>query len=62
MENHVDTLGYDLTYSLGIQEFGVIEIRDLTPNGRNIQVTEDNKLEYIKLVCQLKMSGSKLQQ
>lgn len=62
MENHVDTLGYDLTYSLGIQEFGVIEIRDLTPNGRNIQVTEDNKLEYIKLVYQLKMSGSKLQQ
>lgn len=62
MENTVDTLGYDLTFSLEIQEFGVTEVRELIPNGGNIQVTEQNKLEYIQLVCQLKMSGSIKQQ
>jgi E3 ubiquitin-protein ligase HUWE1 len=62
IENHVDTLGYDLTFSLEIQEFGVTEVRELKTNGGNIAVTEENKLEYIQLVCQLKMSGSINQQ
>lgn len=62
MENHVESLGYDLTFSLEIQEFGVTEVRELKPNGCNITVTEENKLEYIQLVCQLKMSGSIKQQ
>lgn len=62
LENHVSTLGYELTFSLEVQEFGVTEIRDLIENGRNITVTEDNKLEYIHMVCQLKMSGSIKQQ
>jgi len=62
IENKVDTLGYDLTFSLEIQEFGVTEVRELIPNGGNINVTEENKLEYIQLVCQLKMSGSIKQQ
>lgn len=43
---------------LQIEEFGVSEIRDLKPNGRNIPVTEDNKKEYVKLICQEKMTGS----
>jgi len=43
---------------LQIQEFGVTEIRDLKPNGRNIRVTEENKKEYVKLVCQMKMTGA----
>lgn len=62
IENHVDTLGYDLMFSSEIQEFGVTEVRELIPNGGNIAVTEDNKLEYIQMVCQLKMSGSIKQQ
>lgn len=62
IENKVDTLGYDLTFSLEIQEFGVTEVRELIPNGGNINVTEENKLEYISMVCQLKMSGSIKQQ
>uniref|UniRef100_A0A1B0GIT8 HECT-type E3 ubiquitin transferase n=1 Tax=Lutzomyia longipalpis TaxID=7200 RepID=A0A1B0GIT8_LUTLO len=61
-ENHITALGYELTFSLELQEFGVTEVRDLIPNGRNITVTEENKLEYIRLVCQLKMSGSIKQQ
>lgn len=62
IENHVDTLGYDLTFSLEVQEFGVTEVRELKTNGMNIPVTEENKLEYIQLVCQMKMSGSIKQQ
>ena len=41
-----------------IEEFGVSEVRDLKANGRNIPVTEDNKKEYVKLICQQKMTGS----
>ncbi|XP_063707232.1 E3 ubiquitin-protein ligase HUWE1 isoform X2 [Culicoides brevitarsis] len=62
IEHTVAELGYDLTFSLEVQEFGVTEVRDLIPNGRNIVVTEETKLEYVHLVCQLKMSGSIRQQ
>lgn len=62
MENHVSALGYEQTFSLEVQEFGVTEVRDLIPNGRNIVVNEENKFNYIHLVCQLKMSGSIKQQ
>jgi hypothetical protein len=58
LENDIKELGYDLTFSLEVQEFGVTEIRDLKQNGRNIVVTEDNKNEYVRLVCQEKMTGA----
>lgn len=58
MENEVAALGYDLTFSTEVQEFGVTEARDLKPNGRNIIVTEESKMEYIRLVCQMKMTGA----
>ncbi|UXI19882.1 hypothetical protein NH340_JMT05825 [Sarcoptes scabiei] len=58
LEHNVNELGTELTFSLEIQEFGVTEIRDLVPDGRNIIVTEENKHEYVKLVCQEKMTGS----
>ncbi|XP_070138870.1 E3 ubiquitin-protein ligase HUWE1 isoform X1 [Drosophila bipectinata] len=62
MKNDISTLGYELTFSTEVQEFGVTQIRDLKPNGRDIAVTEENKFEYVQLVCQLKMSGSIRQQ
>jgi E3 ubiquitin-protein ligase HUWE1 len=58
LEHDIADLGYDLTYSTEIQEFGVTEVRDLIPNGRNIQVTDENKKEYVRLVCQMKMTGA----
>lgn len=45
-----------------IQEFGVTETRELVPNGANILVTDENKREYVKLVCQMKMRGAIRQQ
>lgn len=41
-----------------VNEFGVNDVRDLVPNGRNIIVSEETKLEYIRLVCQMKMTGA----
>ncbi len=58
IEHEVSELGYDLTFSTEVQEFGVTEARDLKPNGSNIIVTEENKMEYIRLVCQMKMTGA----
>lgn len=58
LENDVSTLGYELTFSTEVQEFGVCEVRDLKANGGNIIVTEENKKEYVHLVCQMKMTGA----
>jgi E3 ubiquitin-protein ligase HUWE1 len=58
IQNRVEDLGYDLSFSTEIREFGVTEVRDMIPNGRNIAVTEANKMDYIRLVCQMKMTGA----
>lgn len=44
-----------------VEEFGVREVRDLKPGGRNIVVTEETKKEYVHLVCQMKMTGKRRQ-
>jgi len=62
LEHEVKELGYDLTFSVEVPVFGMNEIHDLKQNGRNVQVTEENKREYVKLVCQEKMIGSIRQQ
>ena len=36
IQNRVEDLGYDLSFSTEIREFGVTEVRDMIPNGRNI--------------------------
>ncbi|XGW27129.1 hypothetical protein V3C99_007605 [Haemonchus contortus] len=58
LNNPIDDLGLDLSFSLEVEEFGVRSIRDLKPDGRKIDVTDANKEEYVKLVCQMKMTGS----
>ncbi|XP_076294389.1 HECT, UBA and WWE domain containing E3 ubiquitin protein ligase 1 isoform X2 [Lasioglossum baleicum] len=57
-EHNIADLGSELTFSTEVNEFGVNDVRDLIPNGRNIIVTEETKLEYIRLVCQMKMTGA----
>lgn len=32
-------------------------MRELKENGARIQVTDENKEEYVQLVCQMKMKG-----
>ncbi|CAF4071674.1 unnamed protein product [Rotaria sp. Silwood2] len=58
LEKDIHQLGLDLTFSLDASEFGVNKVIELIPNGSTIPVTNENKHEYVRLVCQEKMIGS----
>lgn len=45
----------DLTFSAEDDKFGEIVEVDLKPNGRNIEVTEENKHEYVELISEWKI-------
>ena len=55
LENDVSVL--DLTFSYETNHFGIIKEKPLKPNGDNITVTNENKKEYIKLLCYAKMAN-----
>ena len=42
----------DLTFSVEEDQFGVLVTIDLKPGGRDVPVTDENKMEYIELVVQ----------
>ncbi|EGR34689.1 ubiquitin hect domain family protein, partial [Ichthyophthirius multifiliis] len=46
----------DLTFSFEENEFDNYQVIELIQNGRNISVTEENKHEYVKLMCYTKMA------
>lgn len=46
------------TFSVTSDNFGVIEVIDLQPNGREVPVTDENKHEYVRLVIEHKLTGS----
>ena len=46
------------TFSIEVDNFGVLQIVDLIENGRNVPVTEENKQEYIQLVVEYRLTGS----
>ncbi|KAL9132102.1 MAG: hypothetical protein Q9217_000138 [Psora testacea] len=46
------------TMAVETDDFGVTEVVDLVPNGRNIPVTEENKQEYVQLVVEYRLTGS----
>jgi len=45
-----------LTFSIEDHSFGRSQTIDLIPNGRTVCVTEENKEEYVRLVCQHRMT------
>lgn len=45
----------DLTFSAEDDKFGQIVEVDLKPGGRDIEVTEENKHEYVELICEWKI-------
>lgn len=57
LTNPIEELGTELTFSVEVEEFGSRSMRELKPGGMQIVVTDDNKHEYVKLVCQMKMTG-----
>ena len=54
----LDDLGLELDFSAENNIFGKREVVDLIPNGRNIEVTDDNKLEYVQLVSHHRMTSA----
>ncbi|KAN0060814.1 E3 ubiquitin-protein ligase tom1 [Thecaphora frezii] len=48
----------DLTFSVDTEEFGETKIIELKPNGTNIPVTEENKVEYVRLVTEQRLTQS----
>lgn len=48
----------DLTFSVDNEEFGETQVIELKPNGQNIAVTEENKMEYVKLVTEQRLTLS----
>ena len=56
LEHPLEMLGLDLTFSADTSVFGRMEIVDLIEDGRNIPVTDDNKMEYVRRVTEEKMS------
>lgn len=55
LENDITNV-LDLNFSAELDHFGKHAIVDLKPNGANIPVTEANKLEYVQLVSQHRMT------
>nr|CAB3254981.1 E3 ubiquitin-protein ligase HUWE1-like [Phallusia mammillata] len=58
LEHDISAMGTELFFCVEIEEFGKTETRDLKENGRDLPVTEQNKREYVHLVCQEKMTGA----
>jgi E3 ubiquitin-protein ligase HUWE1 len=54
LENDIKDL--DLTFSYELEKLGRIEVVDLIKNGRNTQVNEENKHEYVQKICYAKMA------
>ncbi|CAF0789519.1 unnamed protein product [Adineta steineri] len=62
LQNDIEQLGLDLTFSLDASEFGENKVIDLLPNGSRIVVTNENKHEFVRLVCQERLIGCIKQQ
>ncbi|KAK3995772.1 hypothetical protein QBC44DRAFT_13292 [Cladorrhinum sp. PSN332] len=50
LENDISDAMLEQTFSTEDERFGVMCVEDLKPNGRNIEVTNENKKEYVDLM------------
>lgn len=62
LDNAIEDLGLELTFSAEQSNFGKVEVVDLIPNGRHVSVTDANKMEYVKLVTHHRMATGIRQQ
>jgi E3 ubiquitin-protein ligase HACE1 len=56
LDNEIDSLGLELTFSLETDMFGMSEVIELKPGGNSIEVTDANKHEYVQLVTEMRMT------
>lgn len=57
LENSLEGI-LELTFTAENDDFGRVRTVDLKPNGSNIKVTDENKGEYVQLICEHKMTTS----
>lgn len=56
LETPLELIGVELTFTAETDNFGVVDVIDLIPNGRNVDVTDVNKPEYVKLLAHHRMT------
>jgi hypothetical protein len=54
----LETLGLEMNFETDVEYFGRKDTYELKPGGKNIAVTEDNKREYVSLMCKYKMTSA----
>lgn len=57
LENDITDV-LDQTFAIEADYFGEMQIIDLIENGRNVPVTQENKVEFVKLVTEFKLTKS----
>ncbi|XP_030631954.1 itchy E3 ubiquitin protein ligase a [Chanos chanos] len=55
-ENNIEECGLEMYFSVDKEILGEVTTHELKPDGGNIQVTEENKEEYIRLVAEWRLS------
>ncbi len=55
-DNDIEECGLELFFSVDFELLGEVKPYELKPGGGDIRVTEENKAEYLELVCAWRMS------
>lgn len=55
-DNNIEECGLEMFFSVDFELLGEIKTFELKPGGGEIRVTEENKTEYLELVCNWRMS------
>jgi hypothetical protein len=55
LDTDISGVDYGFTFSYNENRFGKVETKELIPNGENIEVTEENKFEYIQKISEAKL-------
>jgi E3 ubiquitin-protein ligase HUWE1 len=58
LENSPIEAYMQLSFTYDFDHFGELKTENLVPNGDKIQVTEENKLEYVQLISHARMAKS----
>lgn len=56
-ENKIEPEVLDASFAVEVNSFGVLKAHELKAGGQNIQVTEENKKEYVKYVLLISKFG-----
>uniref|UniRef100_A0A671WLV9 E3 ubiquitin-protein ligase n=1 Tax=Sparus aurata TaxID=8175 RepID=A0A671WLV9_SPAAU len=55
-DNNIEECGLEMFFSVDKEILGEVTTHELKPDGGNVQVTEENKEEYIRLVAEWRLS------